>query len=56
MSDPYTKDGYKRFTLRMDKDLYKIVEQSAKDNKRSVSKEIEYRLEEYFKSHNDYKE
>jgi len=34
----------KRFTLRMDADLFKIIQQSAVKNRRSVAKEIEYIL------------
>ena len=39
----------KRFTLRMDQDLFKTIEQRAKENKRSIAKEIEHLLEQYIK-------
>lgn len=51
----FTKDSDKRFTLRMDKNLFDIVTQSAKENKRSVGREIEYILDQHFKN-NDSKE
>ena len=35
----------KRFTLRMNKDIFELVKEQAKKNKRSVAKEIEYLLE-----------
>lgn len=35
----------KRFTLRMDQDLFKEIEERAKKNKRSIAKEIEHLLE-----------
>lgn len=46
--------GEKRFTLRMDADLFEKVKISANNNKRSIAKEIEYVLELYYKrnSHN----
>jgi len=34
----------KRFTLRMDADLFEVVKKSAAKNRRSVAKEIEYVL------------
>lgn len=34
----------KRFTLRMDSDLFEVVRKSASKNRRSVAKEIEYIL------------
>lgn len=34
----------KRFTLRMDSDLFEFVKKSASKNRRSVAKEIEYIL------------
>jgi hypothetical protein len=40
----------KRFTLRMDADLFKEIEKKAEENKRSIAKEIEYLLENYLKS------
>ena len=38
----------KRFTLRMDADLFEQVRTSAAINKRSIAKEIEYVLERYY--------
>lgn len=38
----------KRFTLRMDAELFDIVRTSAGMNKRSIAKEIEYVLEQYY--------
>ncbi len=40
-NDPFTKDSEKRFTLRMDKDLFARLERCAKLNRRSIAKEIE---------------
>lgn len=40
----------KRFTLRMDADLFKEIEKRAEENKRSIAKEIEYLLENYIKT------
>ena len=35
----------KRFTLRMDADLFELVKKRAEKNKRSIAKEIEFILE-----------
>lgn len=43
-NDKYTKDTEKRFTLRMDKELFEHIQKSAAKNRRSVAKEIEYIL------------
>lgn len=40
--------GEKRFTLRMDADLFEKVKISANINKRSIAKEIEYVLELHY--------
>ena len=40
----------KRFTLRMDSDLFKFIEKQAEENKRSIAKEIEMMLEQHLKS------
>ena len=40
-NDSYTRETDKRFTLRMDKELFGRLEQCAKANRRSVAKEIE---------------
>lgn len=42
--DKYTKDTDKRFTLRMNKELFEIVKKTAEKNRRSVAKEIEFIL------------
>jgi hypothetical protein len=39
----------KRFTLRMDADLFKEIEKRADLNKRSIAKEIEFLLERHLK-------
>jgi hypothetical protein len=43
----------KRFTLRMDADLFKMIEKRAEESKRSIAKEIEFLLENYIKSESD---
>jgi hypothetical protein len=43
----------KRFTLRMDSDLFKQIEERASENKRSIAKEIEFLLEQYIKNDKD---
>lgn len=40
----------KRFTLRMDNDLFETIKKRAEENKRSVAKEIELLLENYLKA------
>lgn len=37
----------KRFTLRMDGDLFEQIKKQAEKNKRSVAKEIEHLLEQH---------
>jgi len=39
----------KRFTLRMDNDLFETIKKQAEENKRSVAKEIEHLLEQHLK-------
>lgn len=46
----------KRFTLRMDADLFKTIEKRAGENKRSIAKEIEFLLENYMKSEGESEE
>jgi len=48
MSDKFTREGDKRFTLRIDKDLFKLLEDSAAKDKRSIGRQIEYIIEQYF--------
>ena len=45
--DPYTNETDKRFTLRMDKELFERISFRAKKNRRSVAKEIEVAVEMY---------
>ncbi len=40
----------KRFTLRMDGELFETIKKQAETNKRSVAKEIEHLLEQHLKS------
>lgn len=46
--DIYTREEDKRFTLRIEKDLFKKVEESAHKNKRAIGREIAFILEQYF--------
>lgn len=48
--DNFTRESDKRFTLRIDKELFKKVENSAKINKRAIGREIEFILEKYFQN------
>lgn len=50
MSDKFTREEDKRFTLRIDRELFSLIEQSAKENKRSIGREIEYILECHLKN------
>ena len=50
MADKYTKEGYHRFTLRIDENLYAKVKVLAEQDKRSVAKEIEFILEQHYGS------
>ena len=43
----FTSDNAKRFTLRMDSNLFEEISVFAKIHKRSVSKEIEYAIQKY---------
>ncbi|MEK5175112.1 Arc family DNA-binding protein [Heyndrickxia sp. FSL W8-0496] len=42
----------KRFTLRMDGELFETIKERAEKNKRSVAKEIELLLETYLEQEN----
>jgi hypothetical protein len=44
----------KRFTLRMDADLFKEIEKRAEVNKRSIAKEIEFLLEKHIMENKDF--
>lgn len=43
----------KRFTLRMDEELFETIKERAEKNKRSIAKEIEHLLENYLKEDNE---
>ena len=47
-SDPYTREEDTRFTMRINTELLDRIKESAKKNKRSTAKEIEFMLEQYF--------
>lgn len=49
MGDKFTNENSKRFTLRIDKDLFRQITESARKNKRSITKEIEYFLRKYYR-------
>ena len=46
-NDPFTNETDKRFTLRMNKELFERISSRAKKNRRSVAKEIEVAVEMY---------
>ncbi|TPG86840.1 Arc family DNA-binding protein [Brevibacillus laterosporus] len=43
------KSNEKRFTLRMNADLFERIKEQAEINKRSVAKEIEFLIEKHIK-------
>lgn len=45
MSDKFTREEDRRFTLRINKELFAKLEASAKKHKRAIGREIEYLLE-----------
>lgn len=47
VNDDFTRETDKRFTLRMDLELFERISQSAKFNRRSIAKEIEQAVEYY---------
>lgn len=47
-NDKYTRETDKRFTLRIDKDLFEVIKIQAEINRRAVGKEIEYALGRYY--------
>lgn len=55
IKDPQTREGDKRFTLRIDKKLFEKVKQSAQLNKRAIGREIEFILDQYFRKNTDIK-
>lgn len=40
----------KRFTLRIDAEIFEKIKEQSSENKRSIAKEIEYILEKYLDS------
>lgn len=46
-SDKYTREDDKRFTLRINNDIFNQITELAKINKRSVGRQIEWILEFY---------
>jgi len=50
-NDPYTKDGYVRFTLRIPDDLMEELKGVAAESKRSTGKQIEYILDCWLNDH-----
>lgn len=52
MADKFTREEDKRFTLRIDRELFATIEKSAKDNKRSIGREIEFILAQHFQKNN----
>lgn len=49
-NDNFTRDSDKRFTLRIDKELFEKIENAAKKDKRAIGREIEFILEHYFQN------
>ncbi len=49
-NDAYTRESDKRFTLRIDKELFKKIEFHAKKDKRAIGREIEFILSQYFEN------
>lgn len=53
MADEYTRSDERRFTLRMDRQLFEQLEALAKKDKRAVGREIEYIVERYIEDQKD---
>ncbi|MEK1297286.1 hypothetical protein HCY78_09565 [Limosilactobacillus fermentum] len=51
-SKDHTREEDKRFTLRIERELFKKVEEQAQIDRRSVGREIEAILAAYFESKN----
>lgn len=47
-TDKYTRDTDKRFTLRIDKDLFEVIKIQSEINRRAIGKEIEFALGKYY--------
>lgn len=45
--DPYTPDGYTRFTMRINTELFDKIKAVAEQEKRSAAKQIEFILERW---------
>ena len=45
--DKYTREGDKRFTLRIEKKLFAKLELSAKKSRRSIGRQIEYIIDKF---------
>lgn len=48
--DAFTRETDKRFTLRIDSELFRLMEASAKKNKRAIGREIEFIIEQHFEN------
>ena len=46
MEDKFTREGDKRFTLRIEKELFEELTVIAKKNKRAIGRQIEFFLEQ----------
>lgn len=46
-SDPYTPEGYTRFTMRLNTELFDKIKLVAAQEKRSAAKQIEFILEQW---------
>lgn len=51
--DTYTRESDKRFTLRIEKELFTKIEEAATKDKRSIGREIEFILAQYFETKNN---
>ena len=49
MGDKFTNENSKRFTLIIEKYLFRNINQSPVKNKRPITKEIEYFLRKYYR-------
>ncbi|AGR47198.1 hypothetical protein JIMMER1_64 [Brevibacillus phage Jimmer1] len=56
MKGRYLMSDEKRFTLRMDADLFERIKEQADKNKRSIAKEIEFLIEKHLKEVDNNKE
>jgi len=53
MNDKYTREGDKRFTLRIEKNLFEKIEEIAVKSKRSIGRQIEYMLSKLVETDDD---